>query len=400
MIVGVVGYFALHSIALPVYVKATLLLALCMAAMVIVEIAVHGLLSRNGLLAPRPSNWPRVLKKLIGLWITLGVIFAAYWLIPVYSDEYYRPFWNALYVVGPLLILLSPIYVWYVDARDPFPDDAYVEIAHLAIGVFPKDWNAVLQHVRGWLVKAFFLPLMFVFVHSDLSRFWGSELLLPTLPNFEAVFSYAYDALFLIDVLIACIGYLLTLRLLGAHIKSAEPTLLGWLVCLACYPPFWGMTSNYFSYDQDGTYWGALMASNPILYTCWGTVILALVGVYVWATLSFGIRFSNLTNRGIITHGPYRWVKHPAYLAKNITWWMISVPFVAGTGDIGMAVRSCVLLACVNVLYLLRARTEERHLAADPAYRAYQAFIAEHGLAAVLRRMAMGRPAVAGSTHL
>jgi hypothetical protein len=83
-------------------------------------------------------------------------------------------------------------------------------------------------------------------------------------------------------------------------------------------------------------------------------------------------------------------------LAKNITWWMISVPFVAGTGDIGMAVRSCVLLACVNVIYLLRARTEERHLAADPVYRAYQAFIAEHGLAAVLRRMAMGRPAVAG----
>jgi hypothetical protein len=26
-------------------------------------------------------------------------------------------------------------------------------------------------------------------------------------------------------------------------------------------------------------------------------------GIYVWATLAFGLRFSNLTNRGIITRG-------------------------------------------------------------------------------------------------
>jgi protein-S-isoprenylcysteine O-methyltransferase Ste14 len=117
----------------------------------------------------------------------------------------------------------------------------------------------------------------------------------------------------------------------------------------------------------------------------WGTAILVLVGIYLLATVAFGLRFSNLTNRGIITSGPYRWVKHPAYLSKNLSWWLISVPFVAGAGWV-VAVQSCALLVCVNLVYFLRAKTEERHLRADPAYRDYEAFIAEHGLVAVLRR--------------
>ena len=39
-------------------------------------------------------------------------------------------------------------------------------------------------------------------------------------------------------------------------------------------------------------------------------------------------RFSNLTHRGIITNGPYRYSKHPAYLAKNLSWWLVSMPFM------------------------------------------------------------------------
>ena len=61
----------------------------------------------------------------------------------------------------------------------------------------------------------------------------------------------------------------------------------------------------------------------------WGSTILVCIAVYSWATISFGIRFSNLTNRGIITNGPYRYTKHPAYIAKNLSWWMESVPFVS-----------------------------------------------------------------------
>jgi protein-S-isoprenylcysteine O-methyltransferase Ste14 len=76
-------------------------------------------------------------------------------------------------------------------------------------------------------------------------------------------------------------------------------------------------------------------------------------------------------------------VKHPAYLSKNLSWWMISVPFVACAGW-WTAVQSCLMLGAANLIYYLRARTEERHLAADPAYRDYREFIASHGLWAYL----------------
>lgn len=110
-----------------------------------------------------------------------------------------------------------------------------------------------------------------------------------------------------------------------------------------------------------------------------------LVAIYAWSTAAFGLRFSNLTHRGIISDGPYRWSKHPAYICKNLSWWMISVPFIGGAGW-EQALQSCLLLGGVNLIYFLRARTEERHLSRDPVYREYAAFIAEQGLLAVLRR--------------
>lgn len=82
-------------------------------------------------------------------------------------------------------------------------------------------------------------------------------------------------------------------------------------------------------------------------------------------------------------------MKHPAYVSKNISWWLISVPFIAGAGWF-TALQSCLLLLCVNLVYFLRAKTEERHLRADPAYREYEAFIAQHGLLAILARLMHG----------
>ena len=48
------------------------------------------------------------------------------------------------------------------------------------------------------------------------------------------------------------------------------------------------------------------------------------------------------------------------------------MPFIAGAGWL-TAVQSCLLLGAANLVYYLRARTEERHLSADPV-------IARHGL--------------------
>ena len=170
----------------------------------------------------------------------------------------------------------------------------------------------------------------------------------------------------------ALVLYLASLRTGGA---------LGWVVALACYEPFFSMvTRSYLPYEQGGVAWGDWLWNKPTAYGAWGTGILLLLGVYLWATVAFGARFSNLTHRGIITDGPYRWTKHPAYISKNLAWWMISVPFIAGPGTSAAdTVRHCLMLLGVNAIYLLRAKTEERHLRLDPTYVAYADWIDRHG---------------------
>lgn len=164
--------------------------------------------------------------------------------------------------------------------------------------------------------------------------------------------------------------------------------MIGWFVAIICYPPFWGaIYSNVLPYN-DTLSWGAWIRMgdiNPVTVLgvamgtnwptiLWGSAILFCGFVYVWASLAFGLRFSNLTHRGILTKGPYRFTKHPAYVFKNISWWLIAVPFVTHAG-IENSVRECLMLLTVNFIYYMRARTEERHLSNDPAYVEYALFM-------------------------
>ena len=110
-----------------------------------------------------------------------------------------------------------------------------------------------------------------------------------------------------------------------------------------------------------------------------GAALVFLTGVYAWATVAFGFRFSNLTHRGILTHGPYAWSKHPAYVSKNLFWWLSVLPFLAVSGNPADMARNTALLAGVTGIYYWRALTEERHLSSDPAYRDYAAWMDSNG---------------------
>lgn len=74
--------------------------------------------------------------------------------------------------------------------------------------------------------------------------------------------------------------------------------------------------------------------------------------------------------QGVITNGPYAWMRHPAYLCKNLSWWMIAVPWSMHDGA-SMAFKRCVRLAMINLIYYARAMTEEAHLLRDQAYVDY-----------------------------
>jgi protein-S-isoprenylcysteine O-methyltransferase Ste14 len=113
----------------------------------------------------------------------------------------------------------------------------------------------------------------------------------------------------------------------------------------------------------------------------WACLLAGLTAIYAWATVAFGIRFSNLTYRGVLTNGPYRYTRHPAYLSKNAFWWLSVLPFMVTSGSLVDVVRNTFFLGCVSAIYYWRARTEEAHLLGEDArYRDYYAWMQAHGL--------------------
>lgn len=316
--------------------------------------------------------------KLAGLWATWALIGAVYALCRFYwTGSYVFAMRCFLYGAVPLL-LVSPFYVIWLDRRLREPKDGAWAFGRWLMGG-EADTRAIADHFRAWAVKGFFLAFMLSIVpggfHDVVSRPWADIAAGPV-----PLANYLISFMFMVDVAMATVGYLLTMRPLDAHIRSAMPYADGWVAALICYPPFILMgNGGPLDYhpgtmgDQSWAYW---IGGNAALLWLWGGVLVALTAIYAWATVAFGLRFSNLTHRGILTHGPYAWAKHPAYLSKNAFWWLSTLPFLVTTDSITDAVRNTAILAAVSGVYWWRARTEERHLSADQAYRSYAAWMA------------------------
>jgi protein-S-isoprenylcysteine O-methyltransferase Ste14 len=142
-----------------------------------------------------------------------------------------------------------------------------------------------------------------------------------------------------------------------------------------------GPDQQILSYEFATPGWAHWLEGHTMLLWAWGGLLVVLTGIYAWATVAFGIRFSNLTYRGVLTNGPYRFTRHPAYLTKNLFWWASVLPFLTTSGSWLDAARNSIFLLAVNAIYYWRARTEEAHLIAeDPKYAEYHAWMEQHGL--------------------
>jgi protein-S-isoprenylcysteine O-methyltransferase Ste14 len=334
--------------------------------------------------ALRPLDLGRVGLRLFALAATLALVAAAYWLLPEYSGDFYAPYWQFLRTLAPVGVLVPFYFIW-ADRRLQSPEDEYLAFGTwLRSGLRTADWPLIRNHLCGWTVKAYFLPLMAVYLSDELRSLYNAfaNFRPETMPVYEVFYHLSYG----VDLLFCVVGYSASIRLFGSQIRSVEPTVAGWLVALICYQPFYSVIGKFYLQYDDDIYWDNWLQAWPAIRAFWGILIVVLSSIYALCTVSFGLRFSNLTNRGIITGGPYRFSKHPAYLAKNLSWWLVSVPFISNQGWSAGLRNSC-LLALLNLVYYARARTEERHLSRDPAYVAYALWINENGLLRGLARM-------------
>ena len=138
-----------------------------------------------------------------------------------------------------------------------------------------------------------------------------------------------------IDMIFATVGYILTFRPLDSHIRSANPVrggVDGGADLLSADQHDGERPAAGLFHRHAGLGVLVPVASGAAVRGRHAALVV-LAGIYAWATVAFGPRFSNLTNRGILTHGPYRFTRHPAYLAKNCLWWLTTVPVLTmGSG--------------------------------------------------------------------
>jgi hypothetical protein len=331
---------------------------------------------------PGKTNLQRLVLKLIGLYFTYLVILIFYKFNPVFyvtekAVHSYGAFLGVLTQWGPFLLAFSAFYFWMVDRRQKDPYDEYWQVGCLLTGRW-KDVNAVVlqEYVRVWFIKAFFLPVMFAllitYADSIMQWHWDSSAFMP-------LYNHLLDLFYAVDIFFGVMGYVLTLRFLDTHIQSTEPTILGWAVCLACYSPFYSIFGIGLLPEQSDLSWDLWLIPYPGLYYICGLSIIFLSLIYALATVAIGYRISNLTYRGIITSGPYRFTKHPAYMCKVASWWLVSLPFLSTEGLVAASIQSLSMTA-ITVIYYLRAKTEENHLSNYPEYVQYAQWINDHGM--------------------
>jgi protein-S-isoprenylcysteine O-methyltransferase Ste14 len=102
---------------------------------------------------------------------------------------------------------------------------------------------------------------------------------------------------------------------------------------------------------------GALATAGLVL-ELFGVVLTQVARVYMGR--SFGILPAN---RGIVSRGPFRWVRHPIYFG----WLILSIGYAMSYAT----ERNTILIAMTIPFMVWRISQEEKHLTADPEYCRY-----------------------------
>ena len=244
-------------------------------------------------------------------------------------------------------LVLAPLSVY----REGLPyGDRLGLLTLLLKGFFaPLMVLSLFQYTSTMVVNGTYLFDHFIMIRTDFLELFNSH-----------GFWFLFQVIVFLDVFFFTIGYLVEHPSLNNAIRSVDPTWLGWAVALACYPPFNGIVVQVLGWD--GTEFPQF--EHPVVHILVNVLLLVLMAIYSWASIALNLKASNLTHRGIISHGPYRYIRHPAYVCKNAAWWLGAVPAFLVTW--GYSISAAMMIAgstmAWSAIYVLRALTEEDHL--------------------------------------
>ncbi len=164
----------------------------------------------------------RAAVKYLGFFLTIAVVLFLYWLFPEYRRPYYNSFFEMVRLLLPWLFAVSAVYFLWAEWRVPEEKDGSWQAGLLVLGQWGLvDYEKLKQYALGWLVKAYFLPIMFGDLANNLPKFRLSAWNL-----FDMPFMQAYSVLFVASVTLELVfvagGYLFTCRLFNSQILSVE----------------------------------------------------------------------------------------------------------------------------------------------------------------------------------
>lgn len=293
--------------------------------------------------------------KIMNYWFIFYFVFYSIYFL-VFQNNYWKPYY---------------FWTWLVDI-----------ILQKKISEIQK------QSILNILVKIVFLPLMFYWFFTNLQWVINTiSNIIVYMKNYENIYMFyrrhlhwlLFNVIFFIDVSIFLFWYSVESKKLNNVIKSVEPTALWWLVALLCYPLLNTVTDKFFKWYSSNfpdfvNYFG-----NQIIYykisALWWIVFILLMVVYVRASVALWFKASNLTNRWIVKTWPYKYMRHPAYITKNLARMIWASPLIFITIKNGQFDKLFAILFSLlwrMLIYHMRALTEEWHLESDKDYIEYK----------------------------
>ncbi len=350
----------------------------------------------------RPRQIPadvldRTITKFYGVLVGIVFIFFVVWLFPAYENA--TNIARLKEAALPVLLFVIPVSLLLIFVTEFIlgeKRDGTYQFGLLArFRIRQIDWKIFFDGVREWLLRCFFLLINFYAAVWYLSYLrtnglpdWGGDFV-----QFITRLDLAIFGLIVFSILP---GYIFASRLIGTELKKVDRTWFAWAINLSCYPPLnaaiFGAWVRYVPASETAPIyqgvpaWAYHTLSNlPLLYLVGGIIIFFAL-IHLWAEAIVGIRAANMSARGIITTGPFRFTRHPIYVSKCFQWGFLYFPVLNAVGIVS-PVQSGILFLLVCAIYAGRALGEEKLLATDDNYVKYALYMDDKSMFAFVGRL-------------